>query len=145
MVEFNEDGSLKLPASMEKKKQENEHRMKIGRCILIRKEMVSFAAPKRCLLHLRLSDAIVDNRFVETIHRHFNENSAVPSRLIKMDEKEFNIEIGTDFRRCSDCAKLIRQFRDFLGDNVIEEAGNCSYENPFRGQNQNFCYEDHFG
>ena len=144
MFEFNEDGSLKLPASMDKKKKENEHRMNIGRCIHIKKEMVDFTAPKRCLLHLKLSEAIIDNRFIETVHKRFNENSTVPSRLMKINEKEFNIEIGTDFKRCSDCTKLISLLREFVSDNVIEEAGNCSYSNPFGGQNRNFSYEDYF-
>ncbi|MCX6706597.1 MAG: hypothetical protein NT001_00435 [Candidatus Woesearchaeota archaeon] len=144
MIEFNEDGSLKLYAHMEKKKKEDEHRMSIGRCIHIKKEMVNFTAPKKCVLHLKLSDAINDNRFIESVHRQFNENSTVPSKLIKINEKEFNVEIGTDFKRCSDCTKLISLLREFVSDNVIEEAGNCFYNNPFGGQNRNFSYEDYF-
>ena len=139
MQEFNPDGSIKLPCSMLKKKEEAEYRMKKGRCVFIKKEIISHMPPKRCMLHMTLSDAITDNRFVETTHRIFNESSAVPSKITKMTEKEFDIEIGTHFRRCSDCSILIKRFKEFLYDNVIEDKGNCSYE----GFN-NFCYEDYF-
>ena len=124
---------------MIKRKQETEDKLKKSKCLLIRKEMVSFTAPKRCILHLRFSDAFTDTGFVETIHRYFNEN--VPTKIIKINEKEFDIEIGTHFKRCSDCTNLIRKFKDFLYDNVIEEKGNCGYEDF---KKMNFCYEDYF-
>ena len=142
MIEFNPDGSIKLPESLVKHNEEKEYKLKKGRCILFKKEMVNFKSPKKCLVHLRLSDAISDNRFVETTYRYFNETSQVPSKIIKVNEKEFDIEIGTDFRRCSDCNNLISRFREFLEGNVIEEKGNCTYESPIRARN--FCYEDYF-
>ncbi len=142
MLEFNKDGSLKIPDNLLKKKQEKEQRLKTGKCMLIRKEVVSVAAPKKCVLRIRLSDAITDSSFVETTHRFFSESSEVPSKLIKISEKEFDIEIGTDFRRCSDCTDLIRRFNEILYENVIEEKGNCSYAGKSRSQG--FCYEDYF-
>ena len=103
--------------------------------------MVNFSAPKKCLLHITLSEAIVDNRFIETTHKYFKEQCTVPTKLIKINEKEFDVEIGTDFKRCSDCSDLIRRYRQFLDDNLIEEKGNCTYES-FRSKN--FSYEDYF-
>lgn len=140
MIDFNSDGSIKLPEFMSKHKQEKEDRLKKGKCVLIKKEAVSFTAPKKCMLHLRLSDAITDTKFIETIYRQFNQNSKVPSKILKINEKEFDIEIGTHFMRCSDCSNLIKRFREFLYDNVIEEKGNCTYEI----KSKNFCYEDYF-
>ncbi|MFC1732514.1 hypothetical protein ACFL6I_19595 [candidate division KSB1 bacterium] len=142
MVEFNEDGSLRLPDNVLKKKQEKEDRLKKGKCMLIKKDLVSFTAPKKCILRIRLSDAITDNRFIETTYKYFSENAKVPSKLIKINEKEFDVEIGTDFRRCSDCTELIKRFNEFLYGNIIEEKGNCSYGNSFR--KQDFSYEDYF-
>jgi len=138
MIEFNSDGGIKLPDALIKRKQEKEYMLKKGNCLLVRKEMVSFTAPKKCVLHLKLSDAITDSRFVETNYRQFD--SEVPTKIIKLNEKEFDIEVGTHFKRCSDCSKLISGFREFLDGNVIEEKGNCSYEGKFI----NFCYEDYF-
>lgn len=131
MVEFNDDGSIKLPTPMIKRKQETENRLKKSKCMLIKKEKVSFTAPKKCMLHLRLSDAVLDNRFVDT------KCDNVPMKIIKISEKEFDIEIGTHFKRCTDCNDLINRYREFL--HVIEEKGNCDYEGY-----RNFSYEDYF-
>ena len=67
-MQFNEDGSLKLSQGTIQKKLETENRLKRGRCIRIKKEMVNFSAPKKCLLHLTLSQAITDYRFIESTH-----------------------------------------------------------------------------
>lgn len=141
MIKFNKDGSLKLPDSLIIKKQEKEVKLKKGHCMLIKREIVSSASPKKCALNLRLSDAISDNRFVDNIYKNFLEKSSVPSKIIKINEKEFKIEIETHFKRCSDCNTLINKFRDFLDNNIIEEKGACSYEG-FRSKS--FCYEDYF-
>jgi endonuclease III len=141
MMQFNEDGSLKLSQGTIKKKQETEDRLKRARCIKIHKEMVNFSAPKKCLLHITLSDAITDNRFIESTHKYFKDQCETPTKIIKLNEKEFDIEIGTNFKRCSDCTNLIKRYRQFLDDNVIEEKGNCTYESF---KSQNFCYEDYF-
>ncbi|MGV8171521.1 MAG: hypothetical protein ACP5OA_02390 [Candidatus Woesearchaeota archaeon] len=140
MMQFNPDGSLKLPNKTVQNKLDNENRMKNVRCIEIKKEMVNFSAPKRCLLHLRLSDAMTDNRFVETTYNYFKDKATVPTKIIKLNDKEFDIEIGTDFKRCSDCTNLIHRYKDFLDGNVIELKGNCTYE-PFR---RGFTEEDYF-
>jgi hypothetical protein len=61
--------------------------------------------------------------------------------LIKINEKEFDIEIGTHFKRCSDCTTLVNRYREFMEDSLIIEKGNCTYE-PF--SSRNFSYEDYF-
>ncbi|MFO8016040.1 MAG: hypothetical protein R6U32_02970 [Candidatus Woesearchaeota archaeon] len=141
MVEFNPDGSLKLPARMEKRQKEKVQRMRTARCMIVRKEMTSFTAPKKCVLHLKLSETIKDSRFIDTIYSYFKENASTPTKLTKIDEKDFHVEIGTDFKRCSDCADLIRRYKEFLYGNLIEEKGNCP---SMKGIKQEFCYEDHF-
>ena len=140
MYQFNPDGSIKVPEAFEKQTKEKEHRLKTQRCILVRKEVVSDKSPKKCLLRITLSDAFTDSGFVKKTYGYFMGNSEVPSKLTKVNDKEFEVEIGTCFRRCSDCNSLIRQFKDFLDGNVIEEQGSCTYE----GKSQHFCYEDHF-
>ncbi len=140
MIEFNPDGSIKLPEQFAKKKEENKEKLKKQRCILIKKEVMSFTPPKRCVLQITLSDSISDNRFVETTYNYFKVKASVPNRLVKIDEKRFEVEIGTDFRRCSDCSSLINMYREFLDGNIIEEKGSCTFE----GRKKNFCYDDHF-
>ena len=140
MIEFNSDGSLKLPESMVKQKRESEDKLKRQRCIKVSKEVVSFTAPKKCVLRITLSDFFNDNKFIWTIYDYFKQNATVPHSLKKINEREFEVEIGTDFRRCTDCNSLINRYRDFLDGNIIEEKGSCTFE----GRKKNFCYEDHF-
>jgi hypothetical protein len=140
MVEFNPDGSIKLPDHLVRKKEKNKERLKRQRCILVKRNVVSFTSPKKCSLQISLSDAISDNRFIETIYNYFKENARVPNKLVKVSEKQFEIEIGTDFRRCSDCNSLINRYREFLEGNLIEEKAGCTYE----GRKKNFCFEDYF-
>ena len=142
MFKFDENGKLILPDKIVKENQKKQHRLEKGKCVLIKKEQVSHTSPKKCVLHLKLSEAITDNQFVENVYKAFNDNASTPLKLIKINEKEFDLEIGTSFRRCSECIKLIGRFRGFLYDNVIEERGSCTYESTFR--KTNFCYEDYF-
>jgi hypothetical protein len=139
MVEFNPDGSLKLPGSVARQKEENRERMRKQRCLKIRRELVSFTAPKKCVLQLTLSDAITDNRFVETIYKEFCYNAKTPTKLKQLGNREFEIEIGTDFKRCSECTSLIGQYNEFLG-NLIEEKGSCT----FQGRVRSWSDEDYF-
>jgi hypothetical protein len=138
MMEFNPDGSIKLPDNMTKKKEENKEKLKKQRCICIKRKVVNYSAPKKCVLEITLSDALPNNIFISTIYNYFKEKAEVPHKLTKINEKQFEIEIGTDFRRCSDCNHLISEYRQFFEGNIIEEKGSCT----FKGRN--FSYEDYF-
>ncbi|MBT3985474.1 hypothetical protein HOD38_05260 [archaeon] len=138
MMEFNPDGSMKLPEHMNRKKEENKEKLKKQRCICVKREVVNFSAPKKCVLQITLSEALSDNRFIETIYNYFKEKATVPHKLTKINEKQFEVEIGTDFKRCSDCNHLISEYRQFFGGNIIDEKGTCT----FKGRS--FCYEDYF-
>ncbi len=139
MVEFNPDGSIKLTGRIAKIDEEQKNRLRFQRCIKIKKEVVSTTAPKKCVLHFTISDAIKDIRFVGNLYNYFKETAEVPTKFIKLNDKEFQIEIGTNFRRCSDCNSLIGKYREFLDGNIVEETGACT----FKG-NTNFSYEDYF-
>jgi len=138
--EFNPDGSLKFPESMLRQEADTKKRMSAQKCISIKKELVNIKSPKKCVLHITLSDAFLDNRFIETIYKEFEERSEVMSKLIKINDKEFDVEIETCFRRCSDCSSLISSLREFLDGNVMEYEGSCAY----KSSNKNFSYEDYF-
>jgi len=136
MIEFNADGSIKIPERIAGEKRLNEEKLKNQRCMKIKKEVVSFDSPKKCMLRLRLSDSVSDSRFVKNIYDEFEENSTVPSKFSGINEKEFEVEIGTEFRRCTECCSLVAKYKGFI--EVIEEKGNCAFEQ------RNFCYEDYF-
>lgn len=136
---FNADGSIKLPSSMQARKDSEFSMLRNTRCIKVYREVVSFTAPKKCMLRIVLSDIVNDNRFVSTIFEQFKFRAKVPCSLQKVSDKEFVVILGTDFRRCSDCNSLISAYREFIG-NVIDVKGACTFE----GFKKSFCYEDHF-
>ncbi|MBU1974878.1 MAG: hypothetical protein KKG59_00585 [Nanoarchaeota archaeon] len=138
-MQFNPDGSIKLPSQIEKRNQEHAHRLKNHMCIKIKREITNFSAPKKCTLKILVSEAIKDSAFVTRIHNFFKEQAEVPTKINKLNEKEFEIEIGTSFRRCTDCTKLIGRYREHLNGCLIEDKGNCTFEGR-----KNFCYDDHF-
>lgn len=140
MIEFNSDGSLKLTGELARTSEENIHKLKSQKCIKVKKELVSFTSPKKCVLHITLSDAIVDTRFIDTIYNYFKENAQTPTKIIKINNKEVDIEIGTTFKRCTECNSLINRYREFLNGNIIEDKGSCTFET----QKRNFAYEDYF-
>ena len=139
MVEFNADGSLKLPRQFQEKKDDEENKMKFQNFIKIKKDVTSFKSPKECMLRLTLSNKITDKRFIEYIYNEWNQRAETPSKITKAED-EYNIKIGTSFRRCSECTSLINRYREHLNGNLILEQGNC----PFEGRKKDFCYEDYF-
>jgi hypothetical protein len=140
MIEFNSDGSIKLPDRIMKQNADNEFRMKNGFCLTIKKEIVNDKSPKKCVLHVILSEKIKDEGFVADIYSQFNSSSQVPSKLSRKSDREFDIELGTCFSRCTDCTKLINRLMEFADGNVILEKGGCS----FGAERNKFCYEDYF-
>ena len=140
MIEFNTDGSLKLPAKLARKKEENDNKLKSQRCIRIKREILSFTSPKKCVLRITLSDAFQDDRFVYTLFDEFRQRASVPAKMTKINDKEFEVEIGTDFKRCTDCNALINLYREFLCGNLIDEKGGCTFE----GFKRSFSDEDYF-
>ncbi|HYD03990.1 MAG TPA: hypothetical protein VEC16_06875 [Alphaproteobacteria bacterium] len=139
-MQFNPDGSLKLSNATVAKKAQDQIMMQKGRCMQVTKEVVEITAPKKCVLRIKLSDAITDTRFIETIHKQFRENASTPTKVTKLNDKEFEIEIGSDFRRCTDCCKLVGKYREFLDGNIIQKKVGCTFEENRRS----FSYEDYF-
>ncbi|MBW3004711.1 hypothetical protein KY310_02680, partial [Candidatus Woesearchaeota archaeon] len=123
MVEFNEDGSIKIPGSIAANIARKELKLKREKCILIKKEFLDFK-PKKCVLHIKVSEAFADAGFVSSIFHSLQLDT--PVKLIKLNEREYDIEVGTDFKRCSDCNHISRRFREYLEGNMIEEKGSCT-------------------
>ncbi len=139
-IQFNPDGSIKLPTIVAQEHAEDERRMRTGRCITVRKEVVSERAPKRCLLHITLSPQLAAENAVERIHGFFKRDAETPTKLTQLSSTEFEIEIGTAFRRCSDCTTLISRLREAVDGNLILRTGNCTYGEK---RNANWCEEDY--
>jgi hypothetical protein len=126
MMEFNPDGSLKIGGELARQKEEKENILKKEKSILIKKELVSSFSPKKCVLHITLSNRFENNGFVERVHSGFVNDSEVVTKLTKINEKEFEIEVGTCLRRCTDCNRLVGRFRGAMTGKIIEEKGSCT-------------------
>ena len=140
MIKFNPDGSIKLPDAVAKKKQQDANRMTNARCMTIKREIVSVKPPKSCTLHITLSQKITDLKFLHNIYSDFRNIAQVPSKLITITPREYQIEIGTAFSRCSDCTNLIKRYKEFMNGNIIEVRGGCEYGRA----RSSFSYEDYF-
>ncbi len=126
MIEFNPDGSLKLPAGIAKAKAEEASKFNNTCAIRITKEVVSTYAPKKCVLHLELSPKHQRNDFVKNLLTYLNAET--PIKLIEKSPREFAIEVGTNFRRCTDCTRLVGNFREHVDGNLQLKKGNCTFE-----------------
>ena len=72
------------------------------------------------------------------IQHYFKKQVQVPIKIEKINDKQFEIEIGTDFKRCTDCNRLINRYKEYLEWNFIEEKGSCTFE----GRARKFYFED---
>jgi len=138
MIEFNPDGSIKLPSNISEEKNKKDNRIKNTKCAQVRKEVVSTYAPKQCILHIELSEKIDDTRYIEQAFNNFRDNSETPVKVKKVENRMYAIEIGSSFRRCSECNSVIGRLRDLLDGNVIVDKGSCTLKE------REFSYEDHF-
>lgn len=139
MVEFNPDGSLKLTGSLAREKELQDDKMKRQLCIRVRRELVNFEPPKKCILKITLSEAITDRRFIDVIFNDYKSHAKTPMKLTRTSDQEYEVEIGTDFFRCTECNALVNRYREFLYGNLMESMGSCT----FQGR-KNFSYEDYF-
>ncbi len=134
---FNPDGSIKLPNSLQKEKENEKRRLTQGFCVKIRKDIVSDRSPKSCRLSLTLSQKL-DNSFIDRIYEHWHPET--PTKINKISDKEICIDIGTTFSRCKDCQEIIDRIRSSVDGNLIEDKGTCTSKK----KEKEFCYEDFF-
>jgi hypothetical protein len=121
-MEFNPDGSLKIPKLYEKK----------ARRMNIRKDILSEYPPKSCILSVK-GDCSSVRRIFDSLERE------TPMKLSEAD-KGFEIVVGSDFKRCSDCRNLVYKLSAAVQGDCNIDNGTCSA----KGSQQVFCYEDYF-
>ncbi|MBW3003106.1 hypothetical protein KY337_00960, partial [Candidatus Woesearchaeota archaeon] len=100
------------------------------------REVVSTFAPKKC----RLTIKGVDEHALENVFFHANRASQTPMKFIKIDRNEFHIEIGSDFKRCSDCNSFVSRLRTALNTSILDKRTTCT----MKEREREFCYEDYF-
>ena len=121
-MEFNPDGSIKLPSKFAKQAKKMN----------IRKDIISEYAPKSC----RMSIAGDKQKIIWVLSRF---ECDTPIKKVETDDG-FDVEIGSDFKRCSDCKNLsYRLSASVNGDSSID-IGTCTA----KGVHPQFCEEDYF-
>jgi len=138
MVEFNPDGSLKVPQWMAQAKKDEDKILASPFGMRVVKEVIRYESPKLCNVHLTLSPHVSSAAFVQTITSDFKQHAQTPIKLVQKADKEFTVEVGTSFRRCSECTSLIGRFRENANGNLLLKKGNCPYEQ------RSFSDEDYF-
>lgn len=121
-MEFNPDGSLKIPECYKKQ----------VRKLNIRKDILSEYAPKRCVLNIGGDCSSVKGIFVSF-------QCETPMKISEID-KGYMIEIGSDFKRCSDCKNLVYKISAAVQGDCNIDKGTCTA----KGTQPKFCYEDYF-
>ena len=127
-MEFNPDGSLKLTGSAQAKIQSEKRKMNTEKAVLVKRCVISHTAPKKCSVQLTLSDSIENTSFVEQFFLNYKKEVSTPTTLRVTSNKEFEFEVGSNFKRCHDCNKFIGHFRELYPGNVIDKRGNCTFK-----------------
>jgi hypothetical protein len=124
-MEFNLDGSIKLSEKMLERRNTAANRMKRTMCVKIEKDVVNEDKPKKCVLHITLSDTFTDGSVCEKVYYYFIKESDTRTKLKKVMGKKWDLIIGPSKTRCEDCTKFVNLFRKYLDDNIIVKKGNC--------------------
>lgn len=127
-MEFNPDGSLKLTGSAQAKRKKEEEKMKNEKAVLVKRCVINHTAPKKCSIQIILSDAITDSSFVEKYYLRYKKETNTPTSLRVTSKNEFELEVGSNFKRCQDCNKFIGHFKETFEGNVIDKKGNCTFK-----------------
>lgn len=122
MMEFNADGSLKLPGGY----------VKQAKRINIRKDIISEFAPKKCIVSIT-----GEKQKIGMVLSMFKCDTPIK----KTETSEgFDVEIGSDFKRCSDCKSLSYKLSASVNGNCNIDKGTCTA----KGIHPQFCEEDYF-
>jgi hypothetical protein len=122
VMEFNPDGSIKVPGMF----------VKQPKSMNIRKDVVSEFAPKKCLLSIK-----GEKNYVLFVLSRFT--CETPIKMIDNSDG-IDIEIGSDFKRCSDCKNLTYKLSASVKGDCSIDLGTCTA----KGSQQKFSDEDYF-
>lgn len=130
-MKFNEDGSLKLPEGVVKRKDDNEQIFLSEPAIKVVRDMVSMETPLKCVLRLECNDKVPDFERVDELFtaatgkfRHMSD-----LRISKVDDKNFDVAIVSGQYRCSWCDDFLNFIKSEMGLKMIDETSCMSYTN----------------
>lgn len=111
-VEFNPDGSIKLPEIMVKKKEDDDKIFQDEPSIRIIRNQISTVTPLTCELQIQASDKLKNFDRVESIYKQATGKFRHMANLSirKTNNREYTVKIISGRYRCSWC----ENFRKFI-------------------------------
>ena len=111
-VEFNPDGSIKLPEKIIKQREDSDNIFRNEQSIRVIKNQVSSVTPLECELIIEASDKLPDPERIKSIYtratgkfRHLAQ-----LRIQKINDRKYVVTIISGQYRCSWC----ENFREYL-------------------------------
>jgi hypothetical protein len=125
-MEFNPDGSIKLPEGMAKKKEDDEKIFQNEPCVRVIIDEISTVTPLTCELTIQASDKVNNFDKIEYIFETSKERSMNESGLSikKITNREYVVKIVSGKDRCSWCENFRNGIERSMGVKVIN-WGSC--------------------
>ncbi len=132
-VEFNPDGSIKLPEGVGKKKEDDDKTFENEKCIKIVRDQISSVTPLKCELRILASEKVENPEKIESIFKHATGKfrHLADLSIKKINNREYVVTIISGQFRCTWC----EQFREFIGtemDAKVINWGSCFNYTPSR-------------
>ncbi len=126
MVEFNPDGSIKLPEHLIKNQENYDEDFRSKPCVRVVREQISERTPLKCELRIQASPLL---RFPQRITSIFDTASqkfkhGAQLSIRREGEREYVVRIISGRYRCSWCENFRKYLKNELGVKV-QEWGSC--------------------
>lgn len=128
-LEFNCDGSLKVPNGFVKKLVDSDEVFKDDKAIRIVKKMVSCVNPLKCELLISCSNKFEEVGVVEKLFRSATGKFRHMAQLSfnKVNSYEFKVSIVSGQYRCSWCENFINYLGEKTDCKIIDETSCMSF------------------
>ena len=127
-LEFNPDGSMKLPESMVKKKEDEDKIFQDEPCVRIIRDQISTVTPLTCELLIQASDKLDNFDKIEYIFETSKERVVhgvgADLSIKKINNKEYVVKIISGAYRCSWCENFRKGIERSMKVKVIN-WGSC--------------------
>jgi len=125
-IEFNPDGSMKLPENLAKKKEDEDRVFQDEPSVRIIRNQISTVTPLTCELVIQASDKLDDFEKIESVFREatgrFRHMADLSIR--KIGDREYTVKIISGMYRCSWCENFRRFIEREMKVKVIN-WGSC--------------------
>ena len=125
-IEFNADGSIKLPGKLQEKKEQQDSNFQDRAVIRITKCKVSASTPLKCELTITASDKVTNPKIISYLFQECSRNftGGADLSIRQTNDREYVISIISGYKRCTWC----NQFMDYIRDETdfaFQVKGYC--------------------